>query len=252
MKCPRLFYCLIALSALILSALCTDIAGACEGRLVDDQALLHAPVCLPETPKRIVVLDSTYNLGMALDLNLTVVGAPLTGLQDAALLARAEEMKIDNIGHASEPSVERVISLSPDLILADAVTHGQVYDLASRVAPTVMVDAQNWKTYFRAIASATGTSERAGNLLERYEARVLEIRNRAPDLTVSVVRVAPHGLQIYLDGPEAYAPYAVLRDAGIKRTDYETTGGDEFLKRPDWESLAALDGDILLYVIGSP
>ena len=73
-----------------------------------------------------------------------------------------------------------------------------------------------------------------------------------PDVKVSVVRIMAGGFQVYVDGPAAYAPFAVLHDAGVKRTAYETATDATILKRPDWEGLAQLDGDVLLYIVGSP
>ena len=80
----------------------------------------------------------------------------------------------------------------------------------------------------------------------------LGIKTRMPDVTVSVVRVMAGGFHVYVDGPAAYAPFAVMHDAGVKRSAYETVTDATILKRPDWESLAQLDGDILLYMVGSP
>jgi iron complex transport system substrate-binding protein len=242
---------LFGLAAFLAASLPASAWMACDGRLVDDARVLNAPLCLPSAPQRIVALDPTYSLGMALELDLPVAGAPLTGMQDARLQKMAEEKGITDIGRANEPSVEQIVALQPDLILGDAAMHGQVYDLASRIAPTLLIDAQNWKDYFGAIAAATGRAGKADAAFVAYEARAADIRRRMPDVTLSVIRVTPHGLQVYLDGPAAYAPFAVLKDAGVKRTDYETTVGNDFMKRPDWESVAELDGDLLLYIVGS-
>jgi iron complex transport system substrate-binding protein len=43
-----------------------------------------------------------------------------------------------------------------------------------------------------------------------------------------------------------------MRDAGVKRPAYETVSDQTIFKRPDWEGLAELDGDILLYTVGNP
>ena len=57
--------------------------------------------------------------------------------------------------------------------------------------------------------------------------------------------------QVYLDAPETYAPFRVMQRAGVQRTDYETTDKvGRAMKRPDWEELAELDGEILLYIVG--
>lgn len=226
--------------------------AACEGRLADGAAVHAAPVCVPAEPQRIVALDPTFSLTMALELGLPVAGAPLFNVKDDALLALARAAGVADIGTAAEPSIERIAALQPDLILGDAAMHAAAYGLASQFAATLLVDTQDWKTFFRTIADATGKSARAEAALAGYEARAAAIRARLPDVTVSVLRITPFGFQVYVDGPSAYAPFGVLRDAGVRRTPYETADDGTILKRPDWEALSQLSGDVLLYMVGNP
>lgn len=238
---------LIALLA-VLSAL--PAAAACNGREIAAN-VLNGPICVPETPQRIVVLDTLYNLGMGLELGAPIIGAPLFGMEDKELAAKAKAAAIEDIGHYSQPSPERIIALKPDLILGDGFMHGRAYDIAAKVAPTVLVNVQDWKTYYATIAAATNRTGVADEAFRAYDKRVEGIRQKVPaGLKVSVLRVIPGGFQVYVDGPASYAPSSVLRDAGVKRSAYETATDDTVLKRPDWESLAALDGDVLLYVVG--
>ena len=233
-------------------SLASGAAVACEGRMIDIDTVLHAPLCVPNEPKRIVTLDATFNLTMALELGLPVVGAPLFGVKDPTLLAMAEKAGVTDIGSANEPSIERIIALGPDLILGDAAMHAQAYDLATRLAPTVLVKAQDWKAFFAAIAAATGTGGTADEAFKAYEKRAADIKARMPDVKVSVLRITPFGFQVYVDGPASYAPFAVMRDAGVERPAYETVDDQTIFKRPDWEGLAELDGDVLLYIVGNP
>lgn len=223
--------------------------AACDGRLVEGADVLHAPVCVPDVPDRIVVLDPAFSLGMSLELGLPVVGAPLTGMSDRALKARAEQAEVADLGPMVEPSIERIIALRPDLIVGTEAAD-VAYPILSRLAPTVLISAEDWKAYMRIVAAATGRSAAAEDLLDGYERRVAALRSRIPPTVVSIVRITSWDFQVYLDGPRAYGPFAVLRDLGVRRTDYETTTGNESLKRPDWEALAALDGDVLLYIVG--
>lgn len=226
--------------------------AACEGRLAAGAAIHAGPVCVPAEPQRIVALDPTFSLTMALELGLPVAGAPLFAVRDEALLALAEASGVQDIGTASEPSIERIAALQPDLILGDAAMHAAAYGLASQFAPTLLIDAQDWQTFFRTIAGATGKAARAEAALAGYEERAAAIRSRMPDVSVSVLRITPFGFQVYADGPAAYAPFAVLRDAGVRRTPYETVDDATILKRPDWEALSQLSGDVLLYMVGNP
>jgi iron complex transport system substrate-binding protein len=130
------------------------------------------------------------------------------------------------------------------------VLHGGAYDIASRVAPTVLVNVQNWREYYTTVALVAGRTGAADEAFKAYDKRASEIKAKVPDTKVSVVRLIPGGFQVYVDGPGAYAPFSVMRDAGVKRTAYETATDGTVLKRPDWEALANLDGDVLLYIVG--
>lgn len=241
------------LTALLVSLFVTfsQSVAACDGRVISD-GVYDAPLCTPADPARIVVLDPQMALGMLWELDVPVLGAPLVSLPDAGAGTRARKAGIADIGHAQQPSLERIVALRPDLIIGDSYTHESLYPSLTRIAPTVLSTHQNWKAHFLLLAEVTGRREPAAAMLKAYETRVADIREHVPeDLTVSVLRVSPNGFQVYLDGPRAYAPYAVLAEAGIRRPAYETTQGLDFRKRPGWEELTALDGDILLYVVAN-
>ncbi len=238
-----------ALVALGLLVGAVPASAACDGRLLDDPDVLYAPVCVPQHPQRIVVLDPTFSLGMGLELGLPVIGAPLTLMSDTALQEKAAKAGVADLGSFLEPSLERVAALKPDLIIGSAMAQS-AYPLLSRLAPTVLVSAEDWKTYLVLLARAGGQEQKAQELLAAYDARVAALRPLLPSTAISVVRITPWDFQVYLDSPRAYGPFAVLRDLGIRRSAYETTDSAETLKRPDWEELAALDGDVLLYIVG--
>lgn len=223
-------------------------AADCDGRVVEGPMILGGPVCAPADPQRILVLDPTFSLGMGLELGLPLVGAPLVGMSDAALRARAEAAGVESIGAFAEPSLETVVALQPDLILGAGMLGETALAMASRIAPTVLIGAENWKDYYRILARATGREAEA--ILAEYEARAQALRARVSRAPVSVLRITTWDFQVYLDGPRAYGPFLVLRDAGVVRPPFETAQGDETLRRPDWEELAGLSGETLLYIVG--
>ena len=233
---------------LLMGLFASGASAQCSGRSFTS-GVYGAPICVPDTPRRIVVLDPFYNLGMALELGLPLVGAPLMSVQDHELKEKAEKAAVADIGEARQPSLERIVALKPDLIIGDAALHGQSYQNFAKIAPTALIDAKSWKDHFRTLALLSGKSDEAAAMLAGYEKRVAAIRETTASHKVSVLRVTPSGFHVYLDGPAAYAPYEVLRDAGVKRSAYETTEDNTVFKRPEWEDLALLDGDILLYVV---
>lgn len=235
---------------LLIGLFASGASAQCSGRSLTT-GVYGAPICVPDTPRRIVVLDPFYNLGMALELGLPLVGAPLMSVQDHELKEKADKATVSDIGEARQPSLERIVALKPDLIVGDAALHGQSYQNFAKIAPTALIDAKNWKDHFRTLALLSGKSDEATQMLAGYEKRVVAIRDKTASHKVSVLRVTPSGFHVYLDGPAAYAPYEVLRDAGVKRSAYETTEDNTVFKRPEWEDLSLLDGDILLYVVAA-
>ncbi|WGF87889.1 iron-siderophore ABC transporter substrate-binding protein [Marinivivus vitaminiproducens] len=225
-------------------------AQECAGRLFESPVIEGGALCVPEEPERVVVLDSAYNLQMGLELGAPIVGAPLTdyGTEE---LSPDQRARVTNIGTGFEPGLEAIVLLDPDLILGDSFLHGERLDTLSQIAPTALIKTQDWKAYFRTIADLVNRNERAERMLGAYEARAADIRARMPDVTVSFLRVQPNAFHVYVDGPAAYAPARVMAEAGVRRTAYETVTDDTVLKRPGWESLSALSGDILLYLVGA-
>lgn len=250
MRFPALIAVLLAFAAPPTTVPGAAPVAACDGRLIEGPDIVNAPVCVPEHPERIVVLDPTYSLGMAIELDVPVVGAPMFGMSDRQLREQAEARGVTDLGAFTEPSLEAVVALQPDLIIGSGMLGEGVQAMASRIAPTVMITAENWKTYYRRLAHAVGRDEAAAAILDRYEDRVADIRSRIPQTTVSVVRITPWDFQVYLDSPQAYGPFLVMRETGVRRPPYETAEGGETMKRPDWEELSQLSGDTLLYIVG--
>ncbi|MFT3689351.1 iron-siderophore ABC transporter substrate-binding protein [Paenirhodobacter sp.] len=227
---------------------------ACEGRLLEGAAVHAAPLCVPAAPRRVVVLDAGFGLGIGLDVGLPIVGAPMDGMSDAALKARAEAAGAASLGFVAEPSLEALVALQPDMILGfvgDASLADAVYPQLSGLAPTLLYTSTDWQAFYRLMAGFTRREAEVERDLSAYRARLEDMRARMPDRVVSVLRITSWDFQVYLDSPRAYAPFEVMRQAGVKRSIYETTDDPaQSMKRPDWEDLAALDGDVLLYIVG--
>lgn len=227
-------------------------SAACQGREITE-GVYNAPLCVPAEAKRIVTLDPLLTLGLLIELEAPIVATPYMAIQDEQVLDFIKQAKMVDLGNPREPSLERVAALKPDLIIGSTEGHAAIYETVSKIAPTVLLDHTDWKKYRQRVAQITGREGKADEALAAYEKRVAAIRERMKDkdLTVSTVRFAPGRFVVFLDGPSAYAPFAVLHEAGVKRTPYETVTDGTIVKRPDWEELANLDGDILLYVSAS-
>lgn len=247
-KCAALMLGLVALLSAPVSAL------ACDGQLLDEATIFGAPLCVPTAPKRVVVLDASVSLGAGMDVELPIVGAPLELMSNERLKEQAKARGITSIGLVTEPSLERIVALKPDLIVGFTGSWSMaagVHSQLSQIAPTLLDTGIDWRAFYMTLAKLTGRQSAVADKLRAYEARLAEVRSRMPDIKVSIIRITSWDFQVYLDTPRAYAPFAVAREAGLKRTEYETTSDpDVSMTRPDWEDLAQLDGDVLLYIVG--
>ncbi|MCF1436243.1 ABC transporter substrate-binding protein [Agrobacterium vitis] len=242
-------FCLFLLAFLMTGSLAQ---AACQGTLLTED-VYNPPLCIPAAPKRIVTLDPLITLGMLIELKAPVIATPYMAITESEVLDVVRAEKMVDLGNPREPSLERVAALKPDLIIGSAEAHSGIYEQAAKIAPTVLFKHMDWKVYLQRLSEVTGREGVARSSLKAYNDRVSAIRERMKDkkLTVSTVRLAPDRFVVFVDGPNAYAPFAVLHEAGVKRTAYETVTDGTIVKRPDWEELANLDGDVLLYVSAS-
>ncbi|WP_198144882.1 iron-siderophore ABC transporter substrate-binding protein [Pseudorhodobacter aquimaris] len=238
----------------VLSIIFASSAVACDGVELDRADVFDAPLCIPQTPRRVVVLDPSFGLGVGLDVGLPVVGAPLDLMSDEALLKRAMDHGITSTGFVTEPSLETIVALQPDLIVgfvgSESMASG-IYPMATRVAPTLLFTSTDWRAFYRLLAGLGGKEQEIVAELDTLDQRIADIQARMPETTVSVLRITSWDFQVYMDAPETYAPFEIMKQAGVRRSAYETTDDPSLtLKRPDREELAQLDGDILLYIVG--
>ncbi len=230
------------------------LASACEGQLLDDATIYGAPLCVPAQPKRVVLLDPTFSLGVGMDVGLPIVGAPLDLMSDERLKEQSKTRGITSIGLVTEPSLERIVALKPDLIVGftgSTSLAATIHPQLSQIAPTLLETGIDWRAFYKTLAKLTGRQSEVADRLRDYEKRLADVRSRMPDIKVSIIRITAWDFQVYLDAPQTYAPFAVAREAGLRRPKYETTSDPSLsMKRPDWEDLAQLDGDVLLYIVG--
>ncbi len=227
-------------------------AESCDAghRLFTHDEIVGGSLCVPENAERVVTLSPFYALQMAVKLDLPVIGTALYGEDGPfpSALSAEETAAIELIGAFEEPNLETITELAPDVIIGDAYYHGESLDLLSQIAPTVLIATPNWKEWYRIIADVGGATEKANAELAAYDARVAEIRKNLRDIEVSFVRAVPGGFQLYRAAPNAYAPIAVMSEAGVVRPEFENGTAENSWERLDWEGIVNLTGDVLFYV----
>lgn len=203
---------------------------------------------IPTPPERVVVLD-TGELDSAVALGFVPVGAVRAPVEDGLLdyLAPAVEGTTALVGTISEPNLEQIAALDPDLILSSKLRHEDLYDELSAIAPTVFTETVGvvWKENFRKHAEALGLEERAAQLLADYEARATELgatlSSQLGDLpTVSIVRFLPGETRLY---QKASFIGTLLDDVGLPRPESQDV--EDFALVISEEQIALADAEVI-------
>jgi iron complex transport system substrate-binding protein len=203
---------------------------------------------IPERPERVVVLD-TGELDSVLSLGVTPVGAVTTDVSSGFLSYLAEDAAdVQEVGTISEPNLEAIAALEPDLILSNKTRHEALYEQLSQLAPTVFAERVGvvWKDNFRLAAEAMGLEGEAATALEEYEADAAALGEAVGDpagTTVSALRFVEGLVRVYT--PESFIG-TVLADAGLAQTQLPTDRTPAFAELST-EQLTDADADIVLF-----
>lgn len=139
-----------------------------------------------ENPKRIVSLNSTTTeILFALGKKDLVVGVDSSGL----LIAGAE--KLPNLGHPYRPSVEGIISLNPELVIAtvESLPEASLLQLRGAKVPVLILESsfENGSSglvkRIKMIASAVNEDEKGEALVEKLNTELRVLENKVKKVT---------------------------------------------------------------------
>ncbi len=227
-----------------LPALETETAIGCEAGF---RLITHAmgETCVTEAPQRVVVLD-TGETDNALALGAPVVGAPISDVNQYQAYLTSQLDGIVDTGTISEPNLEVILSLSPDLILGSSQRYEAIYEELSLIAPTVFTESLRvpWQDNFTLHAAALDREAEAKELLAGYDAHIAEVQavlgDNLDNTTISIIRFRPGQVRLYLKS--SYIGY-ILQDIGLPRPASQDE--DVFSAEISLEEVQAVDADYI-------
>lgn len=150
------------------------------------------------------------------------------------------------LGLETQPDLEGIAWVHPDLIVAARHRHFDVYPLLSRIAPTlVQEDVFDFRGTLELMARATGKTDQGRRILSCWEERVADFQDRAAEKlgaawppTVSILSFRGDHARIYYDG----FARRVLDELGFRvpPAHQKDTWGIKLTAR---ESIPAMDGE---------
>ncbi|PWQ95176.1 Fe(3+) dicitrate ABC transporter substrate-binding protein [Leucothrix arctica] len=199
------------------------------------------------TPKRIVVLELSFADALA------AVGLGPIGIADdkekSRVLPAVREAIGDwtSVGMRSQPSLEVIASLKPDLIIADIGRHEAVYEDLKKIAPTLMLRSRT-ETYEDNLAAAAIIGK-VVNKNEAMQARLAKhhelMQSYKQTLTVSAsfqFGVVNSDL-LYLHTEDSYAA-GVIKAMGLENA--KTGAKDKAYLPVSLEQLLGVNPDYLI------
>ncbi len=219
----------------LLSA--TALLAACGSTAADESAaeepstrtVEHAmgTAEVPVDPQRVVVLD-TGELDDALALGVKPVGAVRIDVSTDFLSYLGDQTEgIEMVGTISEPNLEKIAALEPDLILSSTVRHEAIYEQLNAIAPTVLAPdlGDTWKENFRLYADALNKADEAEAMLADFEERAAALGEKiGTGKTLSIVRFLPGQIRLYSD--KSFSG-VILTDMGL-RVPEAAVGADTY------------------------
>lgn len=207
---------------------------------------------VPDQPKRIVVLEQGFTQTVA-ELQVKPVGVaddnkPERFPQDT--LAYIEGYT--SVGTRSEPNLEVIRTLEPDLIIADTSRHSNVYEELSAIAPTIVFknDTANYSDIMnstQAIGEALGKVDETTAMLAEHQQQLdnvkQSINSNQSVLIIAADEEASNSFQVRTD--QAFHT-SFLQALGL---NYALTDAEEVSQLMTTEQLLAIDPDQLLILI---
>ena len=123
---------------------------------------------LDKTPSRVVALEYSFVDALA-QVGVSPVGVADDNKVDRILPQVREKIAAwQSVGTRSQPSLEVIASLKPDLIIADPSRHTAVFEELKKIAPTVMFDSRH-ESYQENLETAQKIGDLVGKSSEMKE-----------------------------------------------------------------------------------
>ena len=203
------------------------------------------------TPERIVTLYQGAT-DTAIALGIEPVGVVDSWIQRPSYRYLRDDLQgIAHVGLETQPSLEDIAWLQPDLIIATQHRHEPVKGLLAEIAPTVALrTTYDFKATLALLGRASGRQARARQLLREWNARVADFRARIDDAVAwpqeaAVIEFKSDHARIYYDGFAG----SILDELGFARPPSHRDRNTWGIKLTNRESIPAMEADVLFVMM---
>jgi iron complex transport system substrate-binding protein len=205
-------------------------------------------LCVPEEPKRLVTL-SIVTLANAIAVNIKPIGSNNFYQSTESIAYLNKEDKDFEVLGRSQPNLEKLLLIKPDLIIGWSSTGKDIYPLLSRIAPTALDDFQgapSWRDHFNFVARTLGKEKVAEEAWNSYYKKASELKSALEkhyqNKTVSFIHIGTRGIESDVNNSFAGS---ILKDVGLQRSKAQDVSAPYGIISISEEELYKADGDIL-------
>lgn len=203
------------------------------------------------TPKRVVTLYQGAT-DVAIALGIKPVGVVESWVQKPKYNYLKEDLKdIPLVGLETQPNLEEIAKLNPDVIIASKIRHEKIYDKLNKIAPTVTHETVfKFKDTVQLMGTALNRQEKAESLLNQWEDRVKDFNKKIQakvgdewPIEVSVLNFRTDHARIYVTGFAG----DILKELGFTRPENQRKAaaeGNVVLKLTTKESIPSMNADV--------
>lgn len=243
--------------SLVIASLLVVGCSSTEGsentaQVAESREISHArgETSVPANAERIVVLEPVQ-LDTVVALDRIPVGAAVLnetlGVPD---YLGDDAGDIASVGTVTEPNVEAIAALEPDLILGTESRHSEIYQQLEAIAPTVyLTDHTNpWQDSVRMVAETLGETAKGEEVLQKYDDRCSEVDEALGDEPRTAQLIRPRDDSFSLYGPDSFAGSTLLC-AGYELPERDW---DDILVDVSEENLGSAAADLVLVTSVDP
>ncbi|WP_276357623.1 ABC transporter substrate-binding protein [Cohnella caldifontis] len=219
----------------------------------DERTIKHAmgETKVKGTPQRVVTLYQGAT-DVAVALGIKPVGIVESWTQQPVYEYLRDDLKdVPIVGVETQPNLEEIEKLKPDLIIASKLRHEKVYDQLSKIAPTVTHDTVfKFKDTVNLIGQAANREVQANQLLADWDRRVADFKSKVTaklgsewPVEVSVLNFRTDHARIYVSGFAG----DILTELGFVRPESQQKAadkGDVVLQLTSMESIPSMNADV--------
>lgn len=220
---------------------------AAEESVARDVTHAMGTTTIEGTPERIVTLYQGAT-DSAVEMGVTPVGVVESWLEQPMYHYLKEDLgDVTIVGQETQPNLEEIAKLEPDLIIGSKLRHEEIYEQLSQIAPTVMHETVfDFKGTVELMGDAMNQTDKSAELLAAWEERVADFQGKASEklggewpMSAAVLNFRADHARVYVTGFAG----SILTELGFEGPQNLSDPSLDVVQLTDKEAISQMNAD---------